>query len=125
MANHLEIISPSQTADLVAAKTRRGEHARLLGLPHPTSSPEGRPLDATLWPRVRRHIEGQVNSFEFEVDFATTRLIDDDGSVLTVAVGPTSSGYLLKRRYADLVVEALTACGRGDASVRLVSHGQG
>jgi hypothetical protein len=120
MPNELEIISPSATDELEAAKARRGELARLLALPHPDACPDGRPLDATLWPKVLSHIAPRVNRISFDIEFATTRLIDDDGAVLTVSVRGSSTAHWLKRQYADIIVDALAASGRGEATVRLV-----
>ena len=120
MPQELQIISPSETGVLEAARARRGEHARLLGLPHPDKCPDGRPLDSTLWPRVLGHIQPRVDWISFDFSFAMTRLIDDDGAALTVLVHSSWSADWLKRQYADVIVDALAACGRGNATVKLV-----
>jgi hypothetical protein len=110
-------VSPAAASDLERARRVRHRHADLIARPHPTRSVEGRPIDGALWPAVLRAVESRVGHYSFFIWFAATRLADDDGTVLTVLVEDASVARWLKAQYADVLVEAVIACGYTGRSI--------
>jgi hypothetical protein len=115
-------ISPAAADDLEQSTRRRSRHTDLIARPHPMRSAEGRPIDAALWPAVLCAIEPRVGHFSFDMWFAPTRLVDDDGSALTVFVEDASVARWLKERYADILVDAVGACGCAGRSITFATE---